>query len=196
MTGLAKALSRMASAYDIDLDDDLYETWRETLVGVPVQSVESAMSSWIRDNHFKPKPSEIRRHALEIASGKSNSQPEPEHWQKNTFKCLQCEDMGLVTAWHPDTVKSVQARDEKPKLRTCVYRCNCEKGQQHPLGNPPKRSDGYQRESLPVVDGRVCIKLKGTFEKALKAILTWQPEAKGMPNHVESFDQWNNEVTA
>lgn len=55
-----------------------------------------------------------------------------------TFRCLRCEDVGVVTVWHPETVRECRDADlaeliiaRKRQTYTCVVACDCAKGHKH-----------------------------------------------------------------
>jgi hypothetical protein len=70
----------------------------------------------------------IARKLAQDAHKKAASRPGPRIVDgEPVYQCIQCEDFGLVAAWHPDTLAKL-ASGERVTLYTCVFACTCPAG--------------------------------------------------------------------
>jgi len=70
----------------------------------------------------------IARNVAKDAHKKAATRPGPRLVDgEPAYNCLQCEDYGMIAAWHPDTVEQLAA-GEQSTLYTCVFACSCTAG--------------------------------------------------------------------
>lgn len=188
-----KALSKISAAFGTSLDEATVVVWREALADAEPSAIEKAADEWIANERWAPKPADIRKAALVIAAESNRAPAEPEHYRRDTFTCSVCTDTGLVEVWHPQTIRDIRANKNRLKYRTVVVRCTCNTGANHPLGSPPKRGDGHQRNSLPQITSSICIRLRGSYKNAVTAMKQWVDDPANLPSYVASFDEWNKD---
>jgi hypothetical protein len=70
----------------------------------------------------------VARNVAKEAHRRAASRPGPRVVDgEPVYQCLQCEDFGMIAAWHPDTLKELAA-GERGTLYTCVFACTCPAG--------------------------------------------------------------------
>ena len=89
--------------------DTLLDSWAAGMADVPFADAKAATDMIVKGDVERPFPEDtcrtVRRTALAMAVSRKNTQPQPEYDDRT---CQLCRGTGMVTIWHPLTVRSIR----------------------------------------------------------------------------------------
>jgi len=185
----------MCSVYSRELNDDQLLEYRRLLSDISAGILEESIDELLSECKWMPTPAEIIKVADRLKAEASRGTREPDHWRKNTYKCLACQDTGLRTIWNPLAIQASIAKmrgrmDElvwRGKLYECVARCTCIAGDKIPARQrrrgEPVELPRFNEDRMLEVDR--TLKVSERIERLLDWARDWKPS-----NYVAEFDSF------
>ena len=185
---IASIVARLCTCFNVPASDDLTTSYVRTLEDIAPAIIEAAGDELLRESTWMPKPAEIRRVAKRIAAESPSQPAEPEHWQRDAYRCQNCRDTGYVTIWHPRAVAAAIAylanKATEDTFRRNQYqaaaKCRCQRGQDR-----PGSAATYNPDSHVKID-------HWSHSERVKALLERVKNLKPL-NYVPEFDEWRGE---
>lgn len=202
-------LIRMTAAYRCQVSGAELLEWEDALSGATDDELNLATSQLIKSSKYMPRPADVWT-VIDRVRVERAPAPEPveEHWHRRTYTCPACQDTGLRTVWHPQTmaasVKFVRGQMTEEawrcKVSTCCVKCICGMGKAKRLHKDrrfePARYNGddyepgeltYRSEIMVEVDRSLSL------TDRVEALQDWARsyEDRRPANYVEAFDDWN-----
>jgi hypothetical protein len=151
--------------------------WRETLRYTDLPAAKAGLEAIYNDELAMPRafnklPVVVRGYALDNRpQAQSDSEPVFNYETgQYSFKCLECDDIGMITVVRADT--QVMMRDQPENLvpskyAECAVACNCEKG---------KRLSNRRKHAMPQYNERTMLRCHAdgsTREEKIEVLRHW-----------------------
>jgi hypothetical protein len=153
------------------------QDWRDTLKYTTIDLAKAGLDAIYNDDLAMPRafnrlPIVVRGYAMD--NGPQRRDESEPVWNPETkqysFKCLVCDDIGMITVCRADT--QVMARDYPEKLTrknfaTCAVACNCDKG---------KRYSRRRKNAMAQYNDRTMCRITSdalTAEDKIAVLATW-----------------------
>lgn len=188
---IASIVARLCTCFNVPASDDLTTGYVSTLDDIDPVIIEAAADELLKESTWMPKPAEIRKVAKRIAAESPSQPAEPEHWQRDAYRCQNCRDSGYVCVWHPTAMQSAiwhirgLIPRERLRLPTCDARCTCSIGMAKPAGVSKRKYTGsdaapepVRYRSPPMIHVDPSMSATQQIDTLLAWARTWEPKER------------------